>query len=197
MWRLLVVGLVFAVRDEDYVEDVYYRLPSPPPSIPYYCQYLRPVTNRTTWFRRGQSPYEVSATWHGQDVLGIHVHCDTTSFAAGGYLQVAYQVRLHDTRPIGWFLADDFAVTTSCPPGRQNLMYYFNFHSVRSHGVLWNPPKWFKNHTAKVFFMVMNIHHRYWRGNVTVSDRYAPTVYAEYEESATTADLVTLRLFDT
>lgn len=141
---------------------------SAPPLWPYFCKQLRPFTDRITIWRKGSSPYQVDAMWLTDRVVLMTVF---GSVQFGSYIQFALQVRLHDTRPIGRFEKDVEAVISDCPPGRANTLYLYNTKLRRVHRLRWFPPKWFKNHTAKLFYTVTNHELRYWKGNITLPPR--------------------------
>lgn len=104
------------------VHDLIDSVPDhPPPPLRYYCEHLRPYTQKTTIFRKGPCPYIVDAYWFFDYSLSISVVMDTATTSIFGFQQqVALQVRIHDTRPIGWFHNSSYGtVIASCPPGRQ------------------------------------------------------------------------------
>lgn len=140
----------------------------PPPLLPHICKQLRPFLDKCTIWRKGSSPYQVDAMWQTDRVVLFTVY---SSVEFGMYIHFVLQVRLHNTRPIGWFENDTEAVVADCPPGRANTMYLYNTQLRHGHSIRWFCPKWFKNHSAKIFYMVLNHELRYWKGNLTLPPR--------------------------
>lgn len=185
MWRLIVLlavttadgrgkkGKHFSTTTEkeyDYDEEnIMPRVPDrPPPPLRYYCEHLRPYTPQTTIFKKGKCPYTVEMQWISARTLGIYLYFDPLS---GFNRMSAFQVRVDDTRPIGWFHNYSEAVITSCPPGRMNTMYMYNTVVSSHQTAVWHAPNWYDNHTATLFYMIMSFEYRYWRGNLTVPVR--------------------------